>query len=478
MDQQQLYLAVQPIAGMKAAVVISDVALSVMLLNRLTAAIKEVSGLSFPTLAPGIDAQFVRISVLPSDFKITTSTNGDFVTAAVSPAFTATLAIHPRGFPGEGFSEIEYSIQKLNFTIKAVAPHLLFSNPDFDVTGTIIELPTRTAGLVRIGLDEQRVIQVEGALAYLLASNLVSSFLGRASSVDLEQTLRAFSLKGEWKLIRFQDGLLILPNAGIDFTENQGCPSHDSAPDLSIIPGPPQDHGAGKVEWPIDHDPIPQPPYRKPTQVTGSLSVYLPRPILEKRFSGFKPSATLQLSDNGFIGYELTFTVVLDYMKLLIDVGRRGLVLDLEITATGTVFLTVDVPCAGRKDIGYARMNLETSKISIFLSFVSDGISKLALSSSIDGLAIGKVVANVSAFGRWLSFAGGKAAVIGYILDAIIEGELVKRLPDQIRDAIKDAVNHNNFPLIDATRIFRNAKLASFGGDRDGILVGLAIDPG
>ena len=60
----------------------------------------------------------------------------------------------------------------------------------------------------------------------------------------------------------------------------------------------------------------------------------------------------LSESDNGFIGYDLTFTAGLSYVELTIDPARFGIVVDLSLEANGYAFLTVDVPMCWPKRLG------------------------------------------------------------------------------------------------------------------------------
>ena len=112
------------------------------------------------------------------------------------------------------------------------------------------------------------------------------------------------------------------------------------------------------------------------------------------------------------------------------------------------------------------------------LSFMHQPNGKLVLETQIDRLSIGNVDATVSGFSRWLSMAGGKAAVIGFIIDYLLKNVIEHNLPTKIRDAVKQKLNSMNFELLDLEELEAFTKYSKFdgvwfSGDEDSVLVGL-----
>ena len=86
--------------------------------------------------------------------------------------------------------------------------------------------------------------------------------------------------------------------------------------------------------------------------------------------------------------------------------------------------------------------------------------------------------ATVSGFSRWLALAGGKAAVVGFIIDYVLKRVIEHNLPIKIRDAIKRELNSKNFELLDLEELatfteYGRFNGVSFSGDQESVLVGL-----
>ena len=86
--------------------------------------------------------------------------------------------------------------------------------------------------------------------------------------------------------------------------------------------------------------------------------------------------------------------------------------------------------------------------------------------------------AEVYGFSRWLALAGGKAAVIGFIIDYILKRVIEHNVPIKIRDAIKQELNSKNFEILDLEELatftkYRRFDSVTFSGDNNSVLVGL-----
>lgn len=397
----------------------------------------------------------------------------------ISPGFQATLALHVAGDPQSEFSTIAIDVANLQVGLTANAPSLVLGSPDFDVQGRVTPSASRAAALAKPGITEEDVVRVEGAMAYVMPRRVMASALATVSSVNLSEHFTAFELRGDWALHVVAGGLVVLPSGGISIRENTGCPLKDSVPDLATKPGPRQDIDDTHYSWPITLGGVsPSVVRRANDRLDGFAGLYAPKPIWDARFSKVMPAIVYRENDNGFIGYDLTFTAALKYAGLRIDPARFGIVIDLDFLANGFAFLTVDVPCVGRSDLAYARFSCAPSKLSILLSFVLSPSGKLVLQSQIDSLNIGQVDATVSGFSRWLALAGGKAAVVGFIIDYVLKRVIEHNIPIKMRDAIRQEVNSKNFQLLDLEGLaaftrYRLFNEVTYSGDSDSVLVGL-----
>jgi hypothetical protein len=475
-----LHSAVKNLAGSKPALVLSHDALRGFLLNNFKNTVKRLKNVSVPIEGfPSVEARFTGMSVDPANFQVDLSDARGLVNATISPEFQFYIALHVAGDTQGEFSHIEINVTNLNVILTASAPNLILGAPDFDAQGIISVSSTRAAALAKAGITEEDVIRIEGAMAYIMPRRVVTSALSTVRSVNLAELFTAFELRGDWTLHIVNDGLIVIPSDGVVIRENTGCPLKDSVPDLSTKPEPRQEIDDTHYSWPITPGGFTASLVRSANdKFDGFAGLYAPKPIWDARFSKTMPAIVYRESDNGFIGYDLTFTAALKFASLRIDPARFGIVIDLDFVANGFAFTTVDVPCVGRSDLAYARFSCAPSNLSILLSFVLSRSGKLVLESQIDSLNIGKVEATVSGFSRWLALAGGKAAVVGFIIDYVLKRVIEHNVPIKMRDAIKQEVNSKNFKLLDleglaAFTTYGLFNEATFSGDNDSVLVGL-----
>lgn len=475
-----LHSAVKALASNNPALVFSLDACRGFLLNNFTTAVTRLRDASVPIEGfPNIEARFNGLSVDPANFQVSLSEAEGVVHAAITPGFQASLALHVAGEPQSEFSIIEITVADLRVGLTASAPLLMLGSPDFDVKGEIVLSASREAALAKSEITEEGVVRVEGAMAYVMPRRVVASALATVNSINLAEHFRALELRGDWTLHVVNGGLVVLPSGGIVIRENTGCPLKDSVPDLSTKPESGQKIDDTRYSWTITTGGVPNSEVRQANdRMDGFAAFYAPKPIWNARFSKVMPGIVYRESDNGFIGYDLTFTAALKYMKLKIDPHRFGIVIDFDFVTNGFAFLTVDVPCVGRSDLAYARFSCAQSNLSILLSFVLSRSGKLVLESQIDNLNIGEADATVSGFSRWLALAGGKAAVGGFIIDYVLKRVIEHNIPIKMRDAIKQEVNSKNFQLLDLEGLaaftrYRLFNEVTYSGDEDSVLVGL-----
>lgn len=475
-----LHSAVKNLAGSKPALVLSHDALRGFLLNNFKNTVKRLKNVSVPIEGfPSIEARFTGLTVDPANFQVDLSDARGLVNATISPGFQSYIALHVAGDTQSEFSTIEVNVTNLNVILTASAPNLILGTPDFDVQGIISVASTRAAALAKAGITEEDVIRIEGAMAYIMPRRVVTSALSTVRSVNLADLFTAFELRGDWTLHIVNDGLIVIPSDGVVIRENTGCPLKDSVPDLSTKPEPRQEIDDTHYSWPITSGGFTASLVRSANdKLDGFAGLYAPKPIWDAKLSKTMPAIVYRESDNGFIGYDLTFTAALKFAGLRIDPARFGIVIDLDFVANGFAFTTVDVPCVGRSDLAYARFSCAPSNLSILLSFVLSRSGKLVLESQIDSINIGEVEATVSGFSRWLALAGGKAAVVGFIIDYVLKRVIEHNVPIKMRDAIKQEINSKNFKLLDleglaAFSTYGLFNEATFSGDNDSVLVGL-----
>ena len=486
----KFHSSLKKFADANPAFVLSFDALRALLFTNFEKTARRLDKKSVPIEGfPEIEARFIGSSVNPNECALYPSRVNGFVVVEVAPDFTATIALHVAKNKNLEFSRIDIEVSNLKFRVTASAPNLLLGAPDFDVRGDIGLSKTRQKALKDSNVNVDDVMRIEGAMAYVMPRRIVASALSTISSINLAERFTAFELRGDWTLYLVDCNVVILPSGGIIFKDDVGCPIKDSAPGLSTkVDGMQIDsetnngtYNEAHYSSPITFEGVTVPLVRKVrNEDIGFAALYAPKPIWDARFKKVLPGIVYQEKNNGFIGYDLEFTVGLKYVNLEIDLKQAGMVIEFEVVVSGTVFLTVDVPCVGRSDLGYVRFSCETSNLGILLSFVLQPNGKLVLESQINQLKTGKVDATVRLFSRWLVLAGGKSAVTGFITDYVLKRVIEHNLPFKIRDAIKQELNSKNFELLDFEELAMftsyGFNVVTFSGDEDSVLVGLKSD--
>ena len=489
----ELFLSLKKEIGNKPALVLSRDALYKLLTTNFKTAAGHLKGKSVPTgEPPGIEARFTKLicQVERKDFELgpSTSINGAVAVELVF-RFSATIALHVKDKPELEFSTIsinedEHKID-LNMDIVAYAPNLQFRAPDFALTlkSDITPSEKRKDALEQGSIKEDVLTQVESAMTNFMPHRFVRSAFSTISSIDLTERFTAFELHGDWSLRVIDNNLVILPSGGISIREDIGCSIKDSAPNL-LIKADRIDNGPSSASWALAAQGESQLKKKKKenhVDEVGFAALYAPKPIWETHFAKVRPAVVYREHNNGFIGYDLSSTVALNYAGLDITTKPPGIVIDFKLVASGNASLTVDVPCVGRSELASAHFSCKASDLRILLSFVLEPSGKLLLESEIKGgISIGDVDAKVSTFTRWLALAGGKAAVVGFLVDQVLAYFMERNLPNKIRDTIKREVNSKNFELLDLEELamfaeYKNLSFngITFSGDKDSVLVGL-----
>lgn len=464
-----------------AALVLSTNSFRGLLLNNLAEAIDLLQNKSVPVEGfPEIEVRLVSWPLHTRNSCISLREENESVVVEFNSEFEATIALHCADGPELEFSKIKISVSKLRFSVSASAPNLLIGAPDFDVSGSVVSSDSRDKALEKLDNNEDAVARLEGAMAYVMPRRIAAAVLSTIRSIDLARRFPAFELRGDWAL-RAKDGYIIVwPSGGIAIRGDLGCPIKDSAPNLSIKASGQQRYpNSDTTIWQIDHnwEPIAK-TEEEPRRDVAFAALYAEKPIWDARFGNVMPGIVYQESDNGFIGYDVTFSVGLKKSTLAIDQDRFGMIIDYDLVANGAAFLTIDVPCVGRSDLAYARFRSEPSKLRVLLSVLLLPNGKLVLESEIGSLSIGDIDATVSGFSRWLSLAGGKSAIVGFVLDHLLKRVIEENLPTKIGDAIRQELNSKNFELLDFEGLqsfteFGRFDGVTYSGDKESVLVGL-----
>ena len=482
-----LHATVEAICGQKPALVFSFGAFKGFMLNNFRKAKDILLSKSVPIEGyPDLSAKFAAFTTNhpthPSEPDLELQEKNGEIYVIITTPLHASIAIHDSRDPAREFSTVELDIDGFYSKIAVKPPALVIGAPEFEVKPTVINSANRAEAIAESGIPEEAVQRVEGGLAYMMQRRLVLSLFATISNIDLLQLFTAFELKGSWELVTKDNSLIVIPSDGISIKEDNGCPQRDAVPDLVVSAGQMQ-AGTSMYAWPINTGGVPATVSHLAYALDGFASIYLPKPVLEHRFSTVAPAITISETHDSFIGYDVTLLAACKYIGLTIVPGRYGVLIDLEFTTQGNANVTVDVPCVGRMDLANARFKGDTSTLSVFVSFVLSPNGKLSMDCQVEQLQMGKVEVTIQLFSKWLAFAGGKGVVVGFILDNIVKRILERVLPNKMRKIIKDTINSNNIQLMDLESLDSYTRYGrftgvSYSGNSDSVLVGLIEDQG
>ena len=476
-----LHQEIQKVLNSKPALIFSFDALKGFLLNNFKLSQSLLLGVSVPMEGtPDVSVKFTKLSVDPSSFVLNLKDISGNIYISIETTFVAEIVVHDSASTAREFSTISLSVSDLKARLYVTAPNLILGPPDFQVAGSLVDDKNRTQAIIDSGIPEDHILRIEGAVQSVDTRRYVLALFGSLNKLNLSEMFSAFELRGLWESKIISNALAIIPSLGISIKEQNGCPEKDILPELevklqNVVPGGKD----GEYSWPSSVIGIPNLKVGKANNFSeGFASVYLPKPVLDARFSKVMPSITYAEAGDGFIGYDLTLLVAFKYIGLTLDPARVGLILDLEFLSSGFVNATIDVPCVGRSDLANARFNTQPSTLKIFIGLAENNGSRLSLQGQLESLNLGTVDVTIFAISKWAGLAGGKAAVIGFILDYILKRVAEHVLPIKMKKGIKDAVNGFNFPLLELESLLSYARFKTFNevnysATPDSLLLGL-----
>lgn len=345
------------------------------------------------------------------------------------------------------------------------------------VLAQVIPSSTRDAAIAASGISPEDLLRVEGSIAYVASSRLVSSALGEVPPLDLKRLFPALSFEGELKLHLVDDSLLIIPER-FALIGNPGCPKGDAMADVKITPRDPVKADKG-MTW--THDVVLRPISDRYCSLSNALvSTYLPKPVLDLHFGKAMPAIAFRESGGGFIGYDVKITAAIRGAKVSIDPAVSGLRLKLDFETWGNATANIDVPCVGRMDLARAEfrmpINSNGAEIEVLLRPAVDAAKRLIVVCELARLDLGEAQVDVRLIQRYLGLAGGESAVIGFIIDTVIGRVLAHNLPGLAFDVIRDAINQHFFVLVDLGGFVKYLRIEPFdpmfSGDARSALIG------
>ncbi len=451
-----LHNKVEALSNDKVAFVFQAVALKTTFLNGFSNSFKMATGKIFPVL--GFDTLAIQLtdcSPLPEDFDFDLQLDADGTPIIkFSTDFQITFDLILAATPAVKFSQIVYDVKNLVSKIAVKNAELVLSDSlVYDLHSDVNDYADKELHKTTHGLSDKDILTVEASIAYVLPTKILESFFASLAKLKLKDIFLPFSGMADFDLhvvnalrrlgeADIEQFLVVVSQVDLLFDPQSGC-----GIDLGLNNPTINFWGMGS-NWDIQTPPVVF--TRKYADVNGFVSAYMPKRILDERFSKVLPGISYYDNDNGFIGYDIDVTASLTRVGFAIDTQRMCLIVNLGLFIRGNANLTIDAgDCFGRVDLGNIRFYNRSSSLDYVLDFVAFESSKLVIRSSIEKLEISGSEVHVSLASKWAHLGGGEAAIAGFIVDQVISRILAHNIPIEIRHKIEEQAKIYNLKLFD-----------------------------
>lgn len=485
MAKTVLHQEIEAIAANRGALLLSESLISLVVLDSLERSVRfgKTAMALFPTGHHSVRGRFKDFSIDTRSIKAVLAVSNDGTPVVrITPDFTVTLELVSTADPALSFSSITLQTQGLELPVVGAGESIRFLAPVAPISATVVNSASRAAAILASNIASDDLLRVEGSVAFAGGARLVNSAIGEAAPVNLRQLFPAVSFSGTLALHVVRGSLLVVPEA-FALLGNPGCPLGDAMDGVRVVPN----GGYGGTPFTATAGLLPI-RARQYEQRDGLAAVYFPKATLDAHFGGkATPAVSYRDSGHGFIGFEVELTCAIRGITVTIDPAAGGLRLLLDLATWGIVTANVDVPCVGRVDLAQIKFEMPkdnaTAHVEALLRLAVDTSERLIVTSELTVLDLGEAKVDVQLFSRYLGFAGGEAAVVGFLIDGVLGRILANNLPPLVSQTIRDQVNQNFFVLaelggLNKYRPHPPREAPVFSADADSALMGLVdYDP-
>lgn len=462
-------------ADTKVAFVFNGNLLSQMLLREFENSCKQainqsfpIDGLSYPDGRQKLQAKLVDVkpniadstqSFFRTDVLVEPAISNDPIIKIID-TFSLSLEIHKIPDPNNPLEpykvlfDLTYEVSLFSSTINVLKGELELNNQiDFSVNHISSDSPNIEDIKTECGITQEQLLTLKGTLFYILPKKIISSqFLG-LGKIKLSEIFTPFSSLGDFNVELVNDTTqtytLLILKQDISLDQLLGCGINLG----NIAPT----FGLGQNGWNVNYVPF---NLNQTYDDNGIIMTYIPKSLFEKRFDKVSPAVNYTDSDNGFIGWDINVVVSLKYVGVKFDVNRKCIIATLELYIWGSGHLTIDLgPCIGRMNLGDFEFHIgglygnENPNFDIVLGFDFEESTNLYLKSNIENVQMGETRVTVELVSKYSGLAGGKAAVAGFIVDAVLARILQHNIPIEIRHIIEKQGNLFNIKVMDLSKI-------------------------
>lgn len=462
-------------ADNKVAFVFNGNLLSEMLLREFKNSYKQslnksfpIDGLTYPDGKQKLQAKLIdvkpNVSVPAQDFFRTevlidpTISKNPII--KINDTFSISLEIHKAidpTKPAEPYKvlfSLTYEVSLFNSAIYVSKGELELNNQiDFSVNHISIDSPNIDDLKIECEISDEQLLSLKGTLFYILPKKIISSHFLGLGNIKLNDIFTPFSSLGDFNVELVNDNgetyTLLILKQDISLDQVLGCGINlgNIAPTFEL-----KQNG-----WKVNYIPF---NLNNIYEDNGIIMTYIPKILFEKRFDKVSPAVNYTDSDNGFIGWDINVVVSLKYVGVKFDTNRKCIIITLELYIWGSGHLTIDLgPCIGRMNLGDFEFHIgglygnENSTFDIVMGLDFEESTNLYLKSNIENVQMGETRVTLELVSKYAGMAGGKAAIAGFIIDAVLARILQHNIPIEIRHIIEKQGNLSNIKVMDLSKI-------------------------
>ncbi|WP_226578945.1 hypothetical protein [Acuticoccus sediminis] len=362
------------------------------------------------------------------------------------------------------FATVKMDVKRFKFIINVMPGKLVIEAADAVFIPEILSVISdddKKFLAEKYGIEKEELFRIEGLLAYSGIQVQIALSVSEPKEIDFRRLFYGLTLSGELKAIVSTNTtsltgsrvLMIVPSKGIAANSDEQCECDASDNGIGIAPGSEVEPATGEIKFggvgPADLSKI---DFGLSQQGDGGVGVYIPRDLAKVIVDGVFPAIRVDLANNGFVGFkahaiadfgDIDFDFVPARLELEVKIGFR-------LAAHGRIH--IDLGKIGKPKIGEFHADQGSATANLIVIRIRPAIEEgvVYLKPYIAYISIGKFTVNLQFFSHVLSPFGAATALLGFVIDRILEPIFAHNMPFLIRDAIKKYFSNLRWKLVDA----------------------------
>ena len=409
----------------------------------------------------------------------------------------------------DAIAKLEVLISHLRFELTATQSSISIAKGEAVITpAQPLRIPADLfeATVHRAGSDIDTATRIEGMLIYGGLASSIASTLASSYEININELFPSIKFEGNLDVQLSNDNKTLFLTGRSGLVRNDNCACCDVGNGIGSVTGTKvedtnypdiedsvksiKDTG-GKLDigtLNIGHPSSVNPKKldlgrRKPG--VGDTGLYMPLAESKKLFGGAYPAIRIDAEDNGFAGWKAVGIVDFDEPKITLDPAYGRVYVDLSFGTEIYGSLHTDLGKLGKIRVTsfsaeQSRPPANTARIGFYLVVGTNGVylKPVLESVHIDGFKV-----DLGSIGSLVGSAwGGWGAVVGFIVQKILERAIGYQLPSKIDLAFREYMGGamitllNSNLALDLLGIRKDSSTALCEGDSSGLLVSCDYD--